>query len=44
MEGVLLKCVDKDHLVKILDEIHIEVWSNYIAKIKSLKIIKVGFW
>jgi len=45
MEGILLKCVDKDHSVIILNEIHSGVCGgHYMAKTTTHKIIRAGFW
>lgn len=40
MEGVLLKCVDEGHSVKILDEMHSgECGFHYMAKTIAHKVI-----
>ena len=45
MEGVMLKCVDEENSVKILNEMHNgECGGHYMAKRTSHREIWAGFW
>ena len=45
MEGVLLKCVDKEQSVRILTEMHSGVCGgHYMPKTIAHKVLRVGFW
>ena len=45
MEGVLLKCVDKEKSVKILTEMHSGVCGgHYMSKTIAHKVLRAGFW
>lgn len=44
MEGFLLKCLDEEHLVKVLNEMHSgECGGHYIDKTTTHKVIRVFF-
>ena len=45
MEGVLLKCVHEEYLLKNLNEMRNGLYGgDYMAKKKVHKVIRVGFW
>ena len=45
IDGVLLKCVDKEQAIKILTKMHSgECGGHYMPKIIAHKVLRVGFW
>lgn len=45
MEGVLLKCVDEEHAMKILNDMHSgECGGHFMEKTTTHKVLRASFW